>query len=194
MTGLKGKVSVARRSKVAFGFGLSGHDRRRAPEARPRRAAARIWLALGLAVLLAPGWMTAPAGAAEITERVAVDQTSGIAIFGYDPVGYFLDQKPVSGRSGLEWTWHNAVWRFASLANRDEFMRAPESFAPAYGGYDADAVTRGAASFPDPTVFAVVDERLFLFRSEEAMERFLATDGVEAADRAWPALAAGLRP
>jgi YHS domain-containing protein len=125
---------------------------------------------------------------------VAVDQTSGIAIFGYDPVGYYVEKSATPGREDYEWLWHGAVWRFASQANREEFKRAPEAFAPSYGGYDADAVTRGVASFPDPTVFAIVDDRLFLFRSHEAMERFLASDGIDAADAAWPRLMEYLRP
>jgi hypothetical protein len=130
-----------------------------------------------------------------VTERVAVDPISGIAIFGYDPIGYFLEGRPVAGRATFEFRWHNAVWRFASQANLDEFRRAPEVFAPAYGGYDADAVSRGAAAMPDPTVFLLQDDRLFLFRSLEARERFVEDENaILLADDAWPKLAATLRP
>jgi hypothetical protein len=130
-----------------------------------------------------------------VTERVAVDPASGIAIFGYDPLGYYLEGRPVAGRTAFELRWNNAVWRFASQANLDEFKRAPEVFAPAYGGYDADGVSRGVATMPDPTVFLMQDDRLFLFRSIEARERFVADEGaVLAADDAWPRLAATLRP
>jgi hypothetical protein len=198
MTGSKGKVSVARHPKVAFRLAMSekpaGSSLRHAGArlaAMGPAAAIAICMGFGLAMaVLTPG----SARASEITERIAVDNSSGIAIFGYDPVGYFIEKRPVPGRPGYEWVWRDAVWRFASLANLDEFKRAPESFAPAYGGYDADAVTRGAASFPDPTIFAIIDSRLFLFRSGDAMERFLDGDGVAAADRAWPTLSASLRP
>jgi hypothetical protein len=37
-------------------------------------------------------------------------------------------------------TWKGATWRFASQANLDAFMKAPEMFAPQYGGYCAFAV------------------------------------------------------
>lgn len=151
-----------------------------------------LWSLLLLAVLT--GFPARPL-AMEVSERVATDPVSGIAIFGYDPLGYFLEGRPVSGRPDFEWSWHNAVWRFASEANREEFRRAPEVFAPAYGGYDADAVGRGVAAMPDPTVFLVQEGRLFLFRSVEARDRFVeAEDGAGAADEAWPALAASLRP
>lgn len=186
MTGLKGKVSVARRPHPA---------RRLAPFAVPLVRAATVCTGLACAALApAPALAAAATTATALTERVAVDQASGIAIFGYDPVGYFVDKRATPGREDFEFVWHGAVWRFASQANREEFRRSPETFAPAFGGYDAEAVTRGVATFADPTVFAIVDDRLFLFRSAEAMDRFLQTEGIEAADAAWPRLVQSLRP
>jgi YHS domain-containing protein len=158
--------------------------------------ARRHALALGAMTFLAfLAGSLPPAPAAEMSERVAIDPVSGIAIFGYDPIGYFLEGRPVPGRAAFELNWHNAVWRFASKANLEEFQRAPEVFAPAYGGYDAEGVSRGVAALPDPTVFLMQDDRLFLFRSEEARERFTEDEGtLLAADDAWPKLAATLRP
>ncbi|PSC07104.1 hypothetical protein SLNSH_00560 [Alsobacter soli] len=158
-------------------------------QARPFRAAI-----LALALALGP----AAAGAAQdyglTTQRVVVDPLSGIALFGYDPVAYFVDGKPVPGSPDHEWRWSGATWRFASAANKAEFQRAPESFAPAYGGYDADAVLRRSPVAADPSVFAVRDERLFLFRSPEARDAFFATGGPAAADQIWPGLLAELSP
>jgi hypothetical protein len=152
-------------------------------------------LAMGLLFLGLLLCLSARARAEEVSERVATDPVSGIAIFGYDPVGYFLEGRPVPGRPDQEWRWHNAVWRFASEANLEAFRRSPEVFAPAYGGYDADAVGRGAAAMPDPTVFLLADGRLFLFRSVEARARFTeAADAADVADQAWPKLASSLRP
>src|SRR3954451_6108736 len=70
------------------------------------------------------------------SERVATDPLSGIAIFGYDPVEYYLQGRGVSGSRTHELTYANVVWRFASEANREAFRRTPEVFTPAYGGYD----------------------------------------------------------
>ncbi|MFO1150892.1 MAG: YHS domain-containing (seleno)protein [Alsobacter sp.] len=157
-----------------------------------RRHALALGIALAAACLVAG---RTPARAEEITERVAVDPVSGIAIFGYDPIGYFLEGRPVAGRTEFEFRWQNAVWRFASKANLEEFSRAPDVFAPAYGGYDADAVSRGVAAMPDPTIFLLVDDRLFLFRTTEARRRFVEDENaVVVADDAWPKLAATLRP
>jgi hypothetical protein len=141
-----------------------------------------------LALALAAGW-AAPARAFEYgltTQRVLADQMSGIALYGYDPVAYFVDRAARPGVQAFELDWGGATWRFATQANREEFRRSPEVFAPAYGGYDADSVVRGFAVASDPTVYSVEGDRLFLFRSEEARARFFQEGGPAAADRAWP--------
>ena len=127
------------------------------------------------------------------SEQVASDPVSGIALFGYDAVGYFIEGEAVPGKARLELRWRGTVWRFASHANREAFLREPDVFAPAYGGYDPDGVMRGAAVPPDPTIFLVMDGRLFPFRSLEGRDRYEA-EGPEKADAAWPKLRAGLRP
>lgn len=137
--------------------------------------------------------MAEPTAGDGFSEQVATDPVSGIALFGYDPVGYFVEGAPVPGRGDLEVRWRGTVWRFASHANREAFFREPEVFAPAYGGYDAEGVARGVAALSDPTFFLVSGNRLFLFRSRESLERFSPED-IVAADAAWPRVRASLRP
>src|SRR5271169_2615265 len=69
--------------------------------------------------------------------------SGGLAIKGYDPVAYFIDQKPVMGSAGFEYLWNNAKWRFASAEHRDLFRADPEKYAPKYGGYCAYAISLG---------------------------------------------------
>jgi YHS domain-containing protein len=150
-------------------------------QTRPFRAAI---LALALAFCGA-----APGRALEFgltNQRVLTDTLSGMALYGYDPVAYFVDGAPKPGKPDFELNWGGSTWRFASEANRDEFRRSPETFLPAYGGYDADSVIRGVAVAADPTVFLVQGDRLFLFRSEEARSRFAQEGGPPAADASWP--------
>lgn len=127
-----------------------------------------------------------------VTERVATDPVSGFAIFGFDPVAYFIEGKAQAGHPGLEWRTGSVTWRFASEGNRAAFIAHPEVYTPAYGGYDAESVERGAAVAPDPDIFLVDGERLFLFRSAEARDRFVAKGGVKRADARWKGLAAQL--
>ena len=122
-------------------------------------------------------------------ERVAALPHSGLAVNGFDPVTYFLGRlRP--GTPGRELIWNGAAWRFASEANIEAFRRDPESFAPRVGGYDPVAVTQGHAAPADPTLFAVLAERLYLFRDEASRRRFLADPGLaERAEARWRDLA-----
>jgi hypothetical protein len=118
-------------------------------------------------------------------ERVVSDPYTGIAIYGFDPVAYFTDGKARGGSSQFEARWRGAVWRFANGANRDAFAADPAVYAPAFGGFDAESITRGVAVASDPTVFAVLSGRLYLFRSPEAKGRFVAEKLGSAANAAW---------
>lgn len=157
-------------------------------QARPFRASI---LALALFCALAP------AKADDIgvtTQRIVVDPLSGLALYGYDPVAYFIDKTAAAGRPSFEWRWAGATWRFASEANRAEFMRNPEAFAPAYGGYDGEGVLRRTPIAADPTIFVLRDDRVFLFRSPEAKQLFFSSGGIEAADKLWPGMLKELIP
>lgn len=71
---------------------------------------------------------------AVIANRVNTDEF-GIAIQGYDTVAYHIEKRPVKGKSEYSYSWNEAVWHFASAANRDLFAENPERWAPKYGGY-----------------------------------------------------------
>jgi hypothetical protein len=90
------------------------------------RAAGVILLGVSLA---------AAAASLTVGEGQAVNRDRhGVAIDGYDPVAYFVDDKPVRGLTEFEHSWNGARYRFATAANRDRFASSPESFAPQYGG------------------------------------------------------------
>jgi len=134
----------------------------------------------------------APAAATPgLNERVVADPASGIALFGYDPVAYFTEGRPVLGKRLFEAEWGGAAWRFASAANRAAFLSAPEVYAPQFGGYDPLAVARGRAAAGHPQVFAVLRDRLYLFRSPDARDTF--ADPAPAVAE-WPAVERDLTP
>src|ERR1700748_861009 len=62
-----------------------------------------------------------PPGAA-VTERVVNDINTGLAIYGYDPVAYFTDSKPIAGKADYEYRFSGVVWRFRSDGNRAAFI------------------------------------------------------------------------
>jgi len=114
------------------------------------------------------------------TERGAID--------GYDPVAYFSSGEAVAGRDDLSAEWNGALWKFASAEHRDRFLKEPARYAPAFGGYYAYAMGNGYTAHGDPTVFAVVDGRLFLNFDAATGEQWTADRDalIEAADRNWP--------
>jgi len=115
----------------------------------------------------------APLQAQSVVTLIVTDPLTGIAMAGYDPVSYFTEDRPVPGRPDFEFTWQNVPWHFATAANRDVFSRAPEIYAPQYGGHDGMGISRGFVADSDPRIYTVFKQRLYLFYSAANREAFL---------------------
>ena len=85
-----------------------------------------------------------------------------LAVGGYDAVAYHTQGKPVAGTDEFTHTWKGATWRFASKESLDTFVKEPEKYAPQYGGYCAFAVGHGSLASGDPTIWKIVDGKLYL--------------------------------
>ncbi len=112
----------------------------------------------------------------------------GVAIDGTDPVAYFTEGAPVPGAEAFSFDWNGATWRFATAANRDQFVADPEAYAPQYGGYCAWAVSKGYTASTVPHAWKIHDGRLFLNYSRVIQFRW-ARDipgNVALADANWP--------
>lgn len=133
-----------------------------------------------------PAGLPALPGLGEAMQR---DLRTGLALNGFDPVAYRLAGRPVAGRPDYELILDGIVWRFASAANRAAFRDAPGIYAPAFAGFDPVGVAAGVAVDSDPTRFAVIGTRLFLFRSDENRRRFLQDRALlAAAEERWSAV------
>ena len=154
-----------------------------------RKSPLAYGLALGLAVF--GGIFASPAILAAPRDRLVVDANTGLAISGFDPVAYFTEAKPKSGRPDIELRIGATVWRFRNEGNRAAFAEHPEVYAPRFGGYDPVAVARGSSVPGHPLFWTVTGERLYFFYSAEARAAFLAEPGriIEAAERKWPEVA-----
>jgi hypothetical protein len=125
-----------------------------------------------------------------LTETTQHDSASGLALDGYDPVAYRIDGRAVAGDRAYEVLHQGVVWRFVSAANRAAFRDAPSIYAPAYGGFDAAAVAHGRAVDTDPRQFAIIGSRLFLFRTSENRQSFVADAALlRMADNNWSSVA-----
>jgi hypothetical protein len=142
----------------------------------------------GFLVLIASGPVARAAGA---LERVVVDPASGLAISGFDPVAYFSRGQAVQGRPELELRAGGVVWRFENQGNRAAFAEQPEVYGPQFGGYDPVAIGRDTSVAGHPLIWAIKDERLYLFYDEAARVEFLADPEriIERARQKWPSVA-----
>jgi hypothetical protein len=131
-----------------------------------------------------------PAQAQSVVTLYVTDPLSGVGIYGWDPVSYFTEPQPVMGRPDYEYVWQNVPWHFATAANRDIFISAPEIYAPQFGGHSATGIARGYVSDSDPAMYAVFKQRLYLFYSAAAREAFLQAPDAMAieAESRWPEL------
>ena len=113
---------------------------------------------------------------------------SKTALKGYDAVAYFEAGEPRKGDDDYSFEWQGVRWLFESADNRDAFAANPERFAPQYGGYCAWAVSQGYTASGDPTVWAIVDDKLYVNYNKEIGERWQgdAKGFIVLADGYWP--------
>jgi hypothetical protein len=131
---------------------------------------------------------------AAVGERVVSDRHTGLAIFGFDPVAYFTDARPLAGRPEFELQQADSIWRFRSEGNRAAFSANPEIYRPRYGGYDPMALGRGVALAGNPLVWVVVADRLYFFYTPQARDAFARDPdtAISAAEEHWPEVVQGL--
>ncbi len=96
-----------------------------------------------------------------------------LAIKGYDPVAYFTDKGAVQGNPQYTATYNNAIYHFASSANRDQFKANPQAYAPQYGGYCAFGVAMGKKFDTDPHAWKIEDGKLYLNLDKTVQKRWL---------------------
>jgi len=115
---------------------------------------------------------------------------NGIAIKGFDPVAYFVEQKPIRGDSTITFEWMGTIWYFTNEANRDAFAQDPERYAPQYGGYCAFGVSSGYGSSVDPKAWTVYNDKLYLNYSRSVRTKWLKDidANITQADKEWPRL------
>ncbi len=118
---------------------------------------------------------------------ISKDPTTNVAIAGYDPVGYFTDQKAMKGDTNYNAEYGDAVFLFASAEHRDMFVEEPARYLPAHGGYCSATLAQGSLTTADPVNWTVHGNRLFLTSTPTAQEslRQNISLSVESADKYW---------
>jgi YHS domain-containing protein len=114
----------------------------------------------------------------------------GTAVTGYDVVAYFRESRAVKGKDEFRYDWKGAKWYFASAANRDEFARSPEKYAPQYGGYCAWAVSNNYTADIDPAAWKIVGGKLYLNYNRDVQKMWEKEQDarIRQGDANWPGL------
>ncbi|MGH1487104.1 MAG: YHS domain-containing (seleno)protein [Cellvibrionaceae bacterium] len=97
----------------------------------------------------------------------------GYAVSGYDTVAYFTVGAPTKGDKKIKTEWNGATWLFSSEENKQLFVANPEKYAPAYDGHCAFAAGIGKKVSAKPSLWKIIDGRLFLNFNKAANNRWL---------------------
>ncbi|MBX9617713.1 MAG: YHS domain-containing protein [Hyphomicrobiales bacterium] len=120
-------------------------------------------LAMGLAAAALPS---------QAAEDVSFNTTYGLALRGFDPVGYFTENRAVKGLPTITTTYKDAIYEFASEANKATFLANPEKYVPQFGGFCAWATSQGYKADIDPHAFAINDGKLYVNFADVFLNQF----------------------
>lgn len=90
---------------------------------------------------------------------------------GYDPVAYFTEQKPVRGTREFQLDFDGARYHFASVRNRSSFNADPDRYVPQFSGLCTAGLSMNKKVDADPTLWKIVDGKLYVFSSAKALEK-----------------------
>ncbi len=88
---------------------------------------------------------------------------SNLMLKGHDPVAYFTIGRPTKGDPAIKAEHAGVTYRFASAANRAQFVKEPAKYAPQYNGYCSNGAVYGIPLGGEAENFKIVDGRLFMF-------------------------------
>ena len=112
-----------------------------------------------------------------------------LMLLGHDPVAYFTQNAAVLGNPAIQSAHQGVTWRFASEANRAEFLRDPAKYMPQFGGFCANginyAVPWGAGG--GPNTWRIYRGKLYVFGGQSSRDHFeMATeDNLQLAYQLW---------
>lgn len=121
--------------------------------------------------------------AAALFSSSLLAQSPPVSLKGHDPVSYFTDGRPVKGSPGIRYDFDDARYLFANEKNRERFAANPERYTPQYTGFCATGMAFGMKVEADPTVWKIVDGKLYVFSSPQAREKFEQDPGLLAKSR-----------
>ena len=98
-------------------------------------------------------------------------QSPPVSLKGHDPVSYFTDGRPVKGSAGINYDFDEARYLFSSQKNRERFASSPDRYTPQFAGLCATGMSMGMKAEADPSVFKIIDGKLYVFSSTLARDK-----------------------
>ena len=90
--------------------------------------------------------------------------SSGVAIYGYDPVAYFTAGKAIKGKKEFAVNASGVTYYCSNQTNQQLFIDNYKKYEPQYGGWCAYAMgASGEKVEIDPGTFKIVNGKLYLF-------------------------------
>jgi YHS domain-containing protein len=93
-----------------------------------------------------------------------------LALKGYDVVAYFSGNLAQPGASDQQVDFDGMRYRFSSAQNKATFSADPDRYLPQFGGYCAMGISKGKKFESDPTLWKVIDGKLYVFSSPAASD------------------------
>ena len=149
-------------------------------------------LALAVGGLLAGAAFAQTPGPFRTVARPGAER---LMLEGFDAVAYFAQGAALKGDPALQAEHAGVSWRFASEANRTEFLRDPARYMPQFGGYCSNginyAIPGGGGGGPD--TWRIYRGRLYVFGGQSARDHFeMETElNIQRAHQYWDAEVAG---
>lgn len=145
---------------------------------------------IAVASMAGPAVLSGLAHARTAKPMVYTARSSNQALQGYDPLSYFQLSAPIKGDTRFSFTHLGAEWLFSSESNRDAFIDAPDAYMPQFGGYCAFSVAKGNLVKGDPTLYALVDGKIYVNFNKGVHARWLARPEqmIEKGQSNWPSI------
>lgn len=101
-------------------------------------------------------------------------QVDGIAIAGFDPVAFFVEEMPRKADGVISYSWKGAEWWFTSEDNKELFQENPSKYIPQFGGYCAWGMREGYKADTNPKkAWTLFDGKLYLNYDKGTMKGWL---------------------
>lgn len=117
---------------------------------------------------------------------------NGIAIKGYDPVAFFMQNQPVKGRPEFESSYKGARYLFASAEDKALFDANPAKYEPQFGGFCAYGASQGHTAPIKIEAWQIVNGRLLMQYDLGVKKEFNKDQqgNLQKADKNWPGIVA----